>query len=47
MTQADKDALFNQLKKDISETPPKLDNISQLLKQFVDGLCKFCPSKQN
>lgn len=45
MTQADKDALFNQLKKDISETPPKLDNISQLLKQFVDGLCKFCPSK--
>uniref|UniRef100_A0A6C0AVA7 Uncharacterized protein n=1 Tax=viral metagenome TaxID=1070528 RepID=A0A6C0AVA7_9ZZZZ len=45
MTQADKDTLFNQLKKDISETPPKLDNISQLLKQFVDGLCKFCPSK--
>tara|TARA_B100000902_G_C27290991_1_gene907125 strand:+ start:1301 stop:1777 length:477 start_codon:yes stop_codon:yes gene_type:complete len=45
MTQADKETLFNQLKKDISETPPKLDNISQLLKQFVDGLCKFCPSK--
>jgi|TARA_B100000614_G_scaffold19607_1_gene15864 hypothetical protein len=45
MTQADKETLFDQLKKDISETPPKLDNISQLLKQFVDGLCKFCPSK--
>ena len=45
MTQADKDALFNQLKKDISETQPKLDNISKLLKQFVDRLCKFCPSK--
>ena len=40
-----KETLFQQLKQDISQTPPDVTNIHTLLQQFIDGLCKFCPSK--
>ena len=40
-----KKILFDQLKTDISENPPNLKNITVLLTQFVEGFCKFCPSK--
>lgn len=40
-----KKILFDQLKRDISENPPNLKNITVLLTQFVEGFCKFCPSK--
>ena len=42
---ASKEDLFKQLRKDIDENPPNLTNIGKLLEQFVEGLCKFCPSK--
>lgn len=41
-----KQKLFTQLKRDINEDPPNLKNIILLLSQFVEGFCKFCPSKE-
>ncbi len=40
-----KEKLFLELEKNICENPPILENINQLLFQFVNGLCRFCPSK--
>ena len=40
-----KDELFQQLKEDIRHDPPILTNITKLLQQFIEGLCRFCPSK--
>tara|TARA_B100002052_G_C15875737_1_gene596853 strand:+ start:191 stop:658 length:468 start_codon:yes stop_codon:yes gene_type:complete len=42
-----KEILFEQLKHDISQNPPNLKNITVLLTQFVEGFCKFCPSKND
>jgi len=42
-----KEILFEQLKHDISQNPPNLKNITLLLTQFVEGFCKFCPSKND
>ncbi len=42
-----KEILFEQLKHDISQNPPNLTNITLLLTQFVEGFCKFCPSKND
>lgn len=42
-----KEILFEQLKHDISQNPPNLENITLLLTQFVEGFCKFCPSKND
>ena len=42
-----KEKLFDQLKKDIDNDPPILNNITKLLEQFIEGLCQFCPSKEN
>ncbi len=41
----DKEKLFLELEKNICEDPPILENINKLLFQFVNGLCRFCPSK--
>jgi len=37
--------IFNQIHEDVSQNPPKLDLISKVLNDLVDGLCKFVPSK--
>ena len=42
-----KDKLFEQLKIDIESNPTDLTNMTLLLKQFIEGLTKFCPSKTN
>tara|TARA_Y100000389_G_C17470062_1_gene529560 strand:- start:6678 stop:7148 length:471 start_codon:yes stop_codon:yes gene_type:complete len=39
--------LFQIIEKDLEETPPIFNNLNKLLEQFVEGLCKFCPSKTN
>tara|TARA_Y100000389_G_scaffold148766_1_gene147948 strand:+ start:2807 stop:3286 length:480 start_codon:yes stop_codon:yes gene_type:complete len=45
MTEHPKEVLFKQLKDDLDNDPPILDNMNKLLVQFVEGLCRFCPSK--
>ena len=47
MTMTTKDLLFKQLKEDIQHDPPIMCNITKLMGQFVEGLCKFCPSKHD
>lgn len=40
-----KEKLFQKLREDLENEPPILDNMNKLLVQFVEGLCRFCPSK--
>ena len=39
-------AFFDMILEDLSQEPSKLDHITSLVKELVDGLCKFIPSRK-
>ena len=42
-----KKAFFDLLKEDLDQDPPQTERIMILLREIVDGLCKFVPSKKD